>query len=99
MSVFSTSIPVDTDAIKSLLPVNAIIENVTFDGKAVRVIWHSGRLVTPYSFPVDFPLDKLKNKTLPDKVRYADAPAAVPTAPVTISDKPKAAKAPKSVKK
>lgn len=71
MSEFKTILKVDVQSIIDLLPKHQVhIHGVEFDKekKEVAVRWSTPNLETPYSFPVDFPIENLKHKKLPKGV-------------------------------
>jgi hypothetical protein len=88
MSRFHTSIPVDVEAVKKLLPqrgvhVHGVVIN-SDDPKQLEVVvdWECDNLRTPYSFPVEFPIQELKEHKLPKGVTFVDAKAPAKTAEV-----------------
>jgi len=62
MSKFKTSIPVDVDSIKKLLPAGSFLHGVSWDAQrsAVDVLWEHDDLKTGRDFPADYSLEKLK---------------------------------------
>lgn len=70
MSKFKTSIPVDVDAIKKLLPEGAYVHGVEWDEeqKDVNVLWEHDAFKTPVDFPVEFPRVNLEEQKLPEGV-------------------------------
>lgn len=61
MSLAVTTIPIDIKSIISALPRKAHIHSVKLkaDNSGVEVVWDSPEFVTPYTFPVEYPLSKL----------------------------------------
>lgn len=68
MSSFITTIRVDVEAVKALLPKESHIESVTWNGKELELRWGNGRLATPYTFHVPFSVEQLRRRRLPEKV-------------------------------
>jgi hypothetical protein len=98
MSSFKTVIPVNTEAVKKLLPPGSFVEKVDFDPQTgeLSLHWHHQRLTTPYTFPLDFSLAQLENHELPDKV--TDRTKEVAATPALAGPHP-AAQAPKQTKR
>ena len=67
MSKFKTSIPVDVEAIKKLLPAGAFLHGVEWDEeqKDVNIIWEHEGLVTGRDYPLEFPRENLEKQKLP----------------------------------
>lgn len=70
MSNFKTTIPVDIQSVKNLLPPDSDVESVRWneEHKEVELLWHNRRLITPYSFYQDFTIDQLKAGEFPKSV-------------------------------
>lgn len=70
MSKFATKIPVNTDAVKHLLPKGAYVHEATYDkaSNAVVVTWEHGQLHTGFGFPVEFSQEMLVEKVIPTGV-------------------------------
>lgn len=90
MSKFKTSIAVDVEAIKKLLPDGAFIHGVEWDEVEgdVNILWEHEKLVTGRDFPIEFPITNLEVKKLPKGIEMLrssgprstrpKAPAAAP---------------------
>ncbi len=107
MSRFHTSIPIDIEAVKALLPKRAtFVHGVSLvdadDHKKLKVVvdWECGELTSGFTFPVDFPVEELRAQKLPKGVSFVtNKPAPkVPTTPPPPVPKTKAsaAKVPKT---
>lgn len=74
MSQFITSIPVDFDAITKHVPRNTYIFSAVLsaDRKQVDVVWDNPALVSPVAGAWPYPIENVRNGTLPDGVRLAD---------------------------
>lgn len=61
MSKFSTRIPVNINEIIGKLPKNSFIHSVELaeDRASVEIIWDNDKLQTAYTFPINFPAEKL----------------------------------------
>lgn len=90
MSFFKTTIPIDIEAIKALLPKDHSVEKIEFDARACRLdlFWHSSVLVSPFTFAVEFPVDALKAHKLPDNVTHVPRPVRTVPAAKAVSDPP-----------
>jgi len=102
MSAFKTSLPVDLEAVKRLLPKDHHIEKIVLDpaNSRIDVIWHTSAIETPYTFPVEFPVADLEAKKLPAQAKLA-APRVKPerpSAPATVGKIPGAVIPPQPVK-
>lgn len=69
MSNFVTRIAVDVEAVRKLLPKGSFVAAVEFNGQEVEVRWAHDHLVSPYTFAVEYPLEELKQRRLPEQVR------------------------------
>lgn len=71
MSKFVTSIPVDVESVRKLLPAKAFFIGLKFNAEssAVELSWEDDNLVTPYTDAIEFPVEALKNRQLPKLVR------------------------------
>lgn len=71
MSNFKTTIPKALDEVKKLLPKDAFIEKATLNAQTgdIEVIWHSSRLHTGFTFPLEFSLEQLAKRDLPKGVK------------------------------
>ncbi len=72
MSNFSTSLPVDLDRFKSLLPPGSTVEHLELDeaNGCLKIIWRNPGLQTPYSWPWPWNLGLLEQKAVPDGVAW-----------------------------
>lgn len=72
MSPFVTSLPVEVDRLKQLLPKGSHIEEISFDKttQELQMRWSNPQLVTPYTFPLPFSADQLEKKELPQGVTH-----------------------------
>lgn len=70
MSKFATKIPVNTEALKQLLPAGAYVHGAAYDQEknAVILTWEHGQLHTGYSFPVEFTQNELAAGVVPNGV-------------------------------
>jgi hypothetical protein len=70
MSAFITEIPVDLEHVKKLLPADTDFEGFNWDhiNNKLFMRWGNRKLVTPFSFHMDFPLQLLKDGKLPAQV-------------------------------
>ena len=73
MSKFNTRIPVDVAAVVALLPRKSTVSGVSLeqadDGShEVVVEWENDWMKSPFTFPLDWPEDKLRSKEIPGKV-------------------------------
>jgi hypothetical protein len=71
MSLFSTLIPVDVQALVDKLPDRAFVHSVRLDldAKGVLVVWDCDTWQTPYSVPVAVTPGMLEGReTLPERV-------------------------------
>ncbi len=73
MSKFITSIPIDVESIKGKLPKGCFIHSISWNAEKskLEITWEHHKLVTPYTFPVEFPVYNLSGK-LPKDVRVAE---------------------------
>lgn len=69
MSKFVTTIPVDVHGVLALLPKRATPLDVRFDPEleVVAVEWDDDDLVTPFTFPLEYSIERLKADQLPEK--------------------------------
>ena len=76
MSKFKTVMMVDVEAIKRELPNNVFIHGVEFqaDPPRVELTWEHDGLKTPYTFPLDYPLELLQARQVPKGVTVIEAP-------------------------
>jgi hypothetical protein len=62
MSKHKTSVPVNVASVIAALPKNSYVHsaelNEARDG--VDIVWENDAIKTPYTFPVEYPLDKLR---------------------------------------
>lgn len=91
MSKFITSIPVDVEAIKAILPDRSYVHGATFNPQEGRVelVWEHDDYRTPYTFPVELPLSVLEMHGvdgLPDGIKFVRP--GVPTPQQVSLDKP-----------
>lgn len=72
MSLFSTKILVPLDATKKMLPKKSFVERVLWNEKesCVEIIWSNHLFKTPWSRPVECPIQVLKNKSCPPESEY-----------------------------
>ena len=70
MSKFATHIPVNTLAIRHLLPKGALVHESSYDpaSNAVIINWEHGLLHTGYGFSVQITQDQLEKGELPKGV-------------------------------
>lgn len=73
MSLALTTILIDIKAVTDALPRKAHIHSVKLkaDNSGVEIVWDSPEFVTPYTFPVEYPLEKL---IVNDKVTVTEKP-------------------------
>lgn len=94
MSKFKTVIRVDVEEVVKRFPKGAGVEAVRFNAleSTIEVYWECHALVTPYTFPVEFPIEQLEKQELPaqtsprskvqsPKDKYGDAVESVLTGP------------------
>jgi len=76
MSKFKTSIPVDVESIKKLLPEGAYLHGVEWDKQQsdVNILWEHDKFVTPHDFATEFPRANLEQEKLPDGVKFYRPP-------------------------
>ena len=74
MSKFITSIPVDFDALVQHVPKNTYIFSATLsvDRKRVDVVWDNPALVSPVAGEWPYPIENVRNGTLPERVKLAE---------------------------
>jgi hypothetical protein len=85
MSKFKTTIPVDVEQVKKLLPPGAHLDGVTFDAgnNSVEVRWQHDGFRTPLDHAVEYPLAKLIAQNLPpDREPEPEQSAETPTGTV-----------------
>lgn len=91
MSKFVTSIAVDVESVKKLLPGKAFFAEVRFNREAstVEIVWEDDNLVTPFTNATEFKVEFLRDRQLPKGVRLrkdvvqkpkSAAPAVAPAA-------------------
>ena len=73
MSKFNTRIPVDVAAVVALLPRKSTVSGVSLeqvdDGShEVVVEWENDWMKSPFTFPVEWPVEKLRSREIPGKV-------------------------------
>lgn len=63
MSKFRTTIPVDLKSVIAKLPERSNVLSVEYNAASceIELIWDNDKLTTPYTFPLDYPLEKLVN--------------------------------------
>lgn len=78
MSDFYTIIPIDIEAVTSKLPADAYVGDLKWDAdrKQLKLHWSSRAMKTPFSVPIEFPLEDLKAKTVPVNVLELQWPSA-----------------------
>lgn len=61
MSKFRTVIPINTQAVIAALPPRSFVHSTTLlpDASGVEIIWDCDDLKTAYTFPLDYPAEKL----------------------------------------
>lgn len=61
MSLLKTKIPVDVRRVIDALPKDAHVHSIVLNNEksAVEIVWDTPTIRTPYTFPVDHPLEKL----------------------------------------
>jgi hypothetical protein len=89
MSKFITRIPVDFAIVAQGVPKNTFIHSAQLseDRQAVEVIWDNPAFESPVQGPWPFPIEDIRNGTLPERVTLADwvtqaKPEQVPAAEV-----------------
>lgn len=78
MSAFKTCIPVDVDGVRKLLPKESFVESVDWNPltQQVEVTWSNRNCVTPWSVPIEFPIQMLQDKALPKGAAIKTSPIA-----------------------
>lgn len=97
MSDFVTSIPVDIETTKKLLPPGAEIDpNLKWnpERQQLELTWRHRNLLTPYTFPLDYPIEMLKARTFPKHASVREIKTA--QEPITFNVKVEVDSRPKS---
>lgn len=83
MSSFATTLPVNLDDLKKLLPEGSHVEGVVWnpDRCEVELRWSNSNLVTPFTFHQPYSVKELTAKTLPENTKVR--PPAPKPAPET----------------
>lgn len=78
MSKFKTTIPVDVEAVRRLLPPGSYVDDVVFDdaGEQVELHWQHDAFKTPFDHAVEFSVDRLQAEA----AKRAEAPPVTVTA-------------------
>lgn len=79
MSKFKSVIPVDVLAVKDLLPEGHHLNRIVYDpGQSrVEVHWEHDKFRTKFDFEIEFPIENLKELTVPEGVTVLQ-PAKAP---------------------
>lgn len=79
MSKFVTAITVDVEAVRKLLPENAYVERVLWNGREqqLEIFWDHPPFHTGRDFAIDFPASDLKAKKLAKGVAKKKAPGPI----------------------
>ena len=88
MSDFVTNIPVDIESTRKLLPPGAEIDpNLKWnpDIQQLQLTWRHKNLLTPYTFPLEYPVELLRAKEFPKKASVRE----IKNMPEQISDNDK----------
>lgn len=78
MSKFLTSITVDVESVRKLLPAKAFQGEIRFNPalSTIEILWEDDNLVTPFTFATEFPLEALKERKIPAGVKLRKQLAA-----------------------
>lgn len=88
MSDFVTNIPVDIESTRKLLPPGSEIDpNLRWNSESqqLQLTWRHKNLLTPYTFPLEYPVELLKAKEFPKKASVREIKNVVE--PITDNDK------------
>jgi hypothetical protein len=92
MSKYTTYMPVDVKEVIGLFPKGTTVLSVSFNPEENKIIilWDNENLVTPFSVPLDFPIDNLLDGKLPDHVslRGNKPKETAPSPAVPLASKP-----------
>lgn len=71
MSLFKTFIPVNVEEILADLPKNRFVHSVAYDAnnKQIVIMWEHDRFQTGLTVPIEYPLELIGKRTLPQGVK------------------------------
>lgn len=87
MSKFKTSVPITLGAVIAKLPKRSYVEAVTIseDRKSAEVIWGCDDLKTGFTFPVEYPVERL-NANSQSAIADSQGQESTETAAVNVKD-------------